>query len=395
MGKRKGSFFRIQKKKPRNASVSALITACERQLSASKQLLEIAKRLYSIFDFQALIETLLYICMYQMHVSGAAVYIHKSFHSDFFVLEEGYNALCLDEPVFYSIPASHPLIDYLAKADRPHTVGELSALFEGSEPVQQFGALKTSLIVPIRQRTTLNGILLLGERIGQGMCPLYDTAEKEHIMAIASFAANAINIVTLIEMSTIDVMTHLKLKHYFCTVLTDKLEFSAVERLPLCLLMIDIDYFKNVNDTYGHIYGDSILQQVSKIIFEAIRGQDMAGRYGGDEFIVMLYDTDKNAAFLVAERIRRAVEEHCFECRGIRTMLTVSAGLSVFVPGTTGTTVRDLIDQADRALYESKRRGKNRISVFTPRPSESNVDTVSEKALLYRTVPDFKLEIPV
>ncbi len=175
----------------------------------------------------------------------------------------------------------------------------------------------------------------------------------------------------------------------------DKLEFSAVERLPLCLLMIDIDYFKNVNDTYGHIYGDSILQQVSKIIFEAIRGQDMAGRYGGDEFIVMLYDTDKNAAFLVAERIRRAVEEHCFECRGIRTMLTVSAGLSVFVPGTTGTTVRDLIDQADRALYESKRRGKNRISVFTPRPSESNVDTVSEKALLYRTVPDFKLEIPV
>ena len=76
-------------------------------------------------------------------------------------------------------------------------------------------------------------------------------------------------------------------------------------------------------------------------------------------------------------------------------MLTVSAGLSVFVPGTTGTTVRDLIDQADRALYESKRRGKNRISVFTPRPSESNVDIVSEKALLYRTVPDFKLEIPV
>ena len=395
MGKKQAPFLEFKKKKPHNASVNALITALERQLSDSNQLLEIAKRLYSIFDFPTLIEALLYICMYQMHVSGAAVYIHKSFHSDFFVLEEDCNALCFDQPVFYSIPAAHPIIDYLNKTDVPCTLGELSAQFENSEPLEQFKALKTSLIVPIRQRTNLNGILLLGERAGQGLCPLYDKDEKEHIMSIASLAANAINIVTLIEMSTVDVMTRLKLKHYFCTVLIDKLEVSAAEGLPLSLLMIDVDYFKNVNDTYGHIYGDSILQQVSKIIFEAIRGQDMAGRYGGDEFIVMLYDTDKNAAFLVAERIRRAVEEHCFECRGIQTRLTVSVGLSVFVPGTAGITIRDLIDQADRALYESKRRGKNRISVFTPRPSESNVDTVSEKALLYRTAPDLKLNLPI
>ena len=395
MGKKQAPFLEFKKKKPHNASVNTLISALERQLSDSNQLLEIAKRLYSIFDFSTLIEALLYICMYQMHVSGAAVYIHKSFHSDFFVLDEGCNALCLDQPVFYSIPAAHPIIDFLNKTDVPCTLGELSAQFENSEPLEQFKALKTSLVVPIRQRTNLNGILLLGERIGQGLCPLYDKDEKEHIMSIASLAANAINIVTLIEMSTVDVMTRLKLKHYFCTVLADKLEVSSTEGLPLSLLMIDVDYFKNVNDTYGHIYGDSILQQVSKIIFEAIRGQDMAGRYGGDEFIVMLYDTDKNAAFLVAERIRRAVEEHCFECRGIQTRLTVSVGLSVFVPGTAGITIRDLIDQADRALYESKRRGKNRISVFTPRPSESNVDTVSEKALLYRTAPDLKLNLPI
>lgn len=395
MGKKTGSFFGIQKKKPHNASVNALITAFERQLSDSNQLLEIAKRLYSIFDFPTLIEALLYICMYQMHVSGAAVYIHKSFHSDFFVLEEGCNALCLDQPVFYSIPAAHPIIDCLNKTDVPYTLDELSVRFENSEPLQQFKALKTSLIVPMRQRTTLNGILLLGERVGQGVYPLYDKDEKEHIMSIASLAANAINIVTLIEMSTVDVMTRLKLKHYFCTVLTDKLEVSTAENLPLSLVMIDVDCFKNVNDTYGHIYGDSILQQVSKIIFEAIRGQDMAGRYGGDEFIVMLYNTDKNAAFLVAERIRRAVEEHCFECRGIQTRLTVSLGLSVFVPGTAGITVRDLIDQADRALYESKRRGKNRISVFTPPPAQSDNDTVSDKALLCRSSPDLKLNIPI
>ncbi|MBQ1197991.1 MAG: GGDEF domain-containing protein [Spirochaetaceae bacterium] len=156
--------------------------------------------------------------------------------------------------------------------------------------------------------------------------------------------------------------THLKLKHYFFTVLSEKLEFSALNKMPISVLMLDIDFFKKFNDTYGHACGDFVLQKVSRSIFDSIRGQDLAGRYGGEEFVVMLYNTDAEAAMMVAERIRKNIAEQELVYENNKMSLTISIGVSVF-DVENPITAKELVEMADRALYQSKANGRNRVTL--------------------------------
>ena len=128
--------------------------------------------------------------------------------------------------------------------------------------------------------------------------------------------------------------------------------------------MFDIDFFKKFNDTYGHACGDYVLQHVAKIIKDSIRDEDMACRYGGEEFTVMLCNTDVEGAYLVAERIRKRIEETELVYENNKMNLTISGGISVFsVDDNPVRSARALVDQADKALYVSKANGRNRVSV--------------------------------
>lgn len=341
------------------------LQAAEKELYDCTQMIEIAKSLCSLLDFPVLIESILLMCMCQMRVHGAAMYIHKTFDTEFFVLENDYTTLTLEPDSAYTIDASEPLILYLKDTNRPHTMNDFPKRLKKGNVWKQISSFNPSLIIPLKQKNHLNGILLLGERINEDEAA-YSEYEYCQISTLASLSAIAINNAALVEMTTTDAMTQLKLKHFFYAVLTDKLEFSAEHRLPLSLVMFDIDFFKNVNDTYGHACGDTILKDIASLIFGGIRGQDMAARYGGEEFIVMLFDTDEDAAFKVAERIRHVIEEHCFTHDNACLRLTISAGISVFCPEHNKVSVRHLIDQADKALYDSKRNGRNRVTVYNP-----------------------------
>lgn len=335
----------------------------KKELYDCTQMIEIAKSLCSLLDFPVLIESILFMCMCQMRVLSAGMYIHKTFDSAFFVLEKDYNTFNLNPDEVYTVGTSDPLILYLAEENRPHTVKSLPKRLKKGSAWKQLSSLKPSLIVPLKQKTHLSGILLLGKRINPKETAFTDY-ECCQISTLASLSAIAINNAALVEMTTTDAMTQLKMKHFFYTVLTDKLETSAQRKMPLSLVMFDIDFFKNVNDTYGHACGDTILKDIASLIFGGIRGQDMAARYGGEEFIVMLLDTDEKAAFKVAERIRCVIEKHCFTHDNTCIHLTISAGVSVFSPEDNDVAVRTLIDQADQALYNSKRTGRNRVTVF-------------------------------
>ena len=120
------------------------------------------------------------------------------------------------------------------------------------------------------------------------------------------------------------------------------------------LLMFDIDNFKSVNDTKGHVFGDQVLIRVAEILTETVRGQDMAGRYGGEEFLVLLPGADEEAPKSIAERIRKNVEEYAFE---EEYHITLSGGVSSYQ----GESISDFIQQADSRLYEAKRSGKNKV----------------------------------
>jgi diguanylate cyclase (GGDEF)-like protein len=126
---------------------------------------------------------------------------------------------------------------------------------------------------------------------------------------------------------------------------------------PISMLMIDIDYFKHVNDTFGHQFGDQALSVTGRVLQSGLRKYDHAGRYGGEEFISILPNTTKEQAFRIAERFRSTLEKMKIEFQNERTQITASIGIVEWKKGTKKET---WISEADAALYEAKRLGRNR-----------------------------------
>ncbi len=128
------------------------------------------------------------------------------------------------------------------------------------------------------------------------------------------------------------------------------------------LVMFDIDHFKKINDTYGHQAGDAVIQQTAEIIRTSMRDADTAGRYGGEEFVVLLPDTDSEGALSVAERLRQSIEAHEVNYEGHSIRFTVSLGIADLSQPISG--YAQLIERADNALYASKSAGRNRVTVY-------------------------------
>lgn len=346
-----------------NPEYAEIVSQYEKKIYDLKTLLEISRSLCSTIEFSQLIESILYTCMGQFRVLGAGIFVPEPLDSDYFVLNRNYNGLELDPNVTYRISLSNPLINVITKNDRVFTIDELKAEVPAYADLEPITSLKPSLIVPLVQRNHLDGILVLGEKISLPEEQGYSSYEKELILTIASLAAVAIYNSTLLERSSTDMMTHLKLKYFFYNVLTDKLDAAMAQNLPLAVIMFDIDFFKRFNDTYGHACGDYVLQTVAKIIRSCIRSCDLASRYGGEEFTVMLDKTGKDDAMTVAERIRQHVEEYDFCYENQHVKVTISIGVTVFdSEKNLVSSPKQLVDQADQALYVSKRSGRNRVT---------------------------------
>lgn len=139
---------------------------------------------------------------------------------------------------------------------------------------------------------------------------------------------------------------------------------KAIIDKGLCLLMVDIDHFKKVNDTYGHLFGDKVISAIANALKSKVKGQDSVARLGGEEFAVLLPETQLVGARTVAENIRQGIEKG--KIRRIDNQeqiggITISIGIAIY---TRGSTLAAMLDQADKALYISKETGRNRISVF-------------------------------
>jgi two-component system cell cycle response regulator len=144
--------------------------------------------------------------------------------------------------------------------------------------------------------------------------------------------------------------------------LDEEMERARRYGLILTLLMVDLDHFKRVNDTYGHLVGDDVLREVSMIIQREVRTVDIVARYGGEEFVVVLPETAEEGAVAFAERVRQRIAEHrvAGEEGEEALSLTVSIGVATF-PSSSIETVDDLISHADDALYRAKAEGRNKV----------------------------------
>ena len=219
----------------------------EKRIYDLEQLLDIAKSFCQNLDFSNLLESIVYICMAQMHVLGAEIFVRDLISNEQYVLE---TAKDFSGEEKLSIPVNNSITDRLLALKKPVTLAELKEQVKDNKYLDVIESLNPTLIVPLIQKNHMNGLLILQERIAIEDDTSYTEYEQSQIMSIASLASVAINNAALLEMSSTDMMTHLKLKYYFFNILTEAIDSAFLKNENLSVLMFDIDFFKKFNDTW-------------------------------------------------------------------------------------------------------------------------------------------------
>jgi diguanylate cyclase (GGDEF)-like protein len=162
-----------------------------------------------------------------------------------------------------------------------------------------------------------------------------------------------------VRLSTVDTLTGLFNRTFFFAAVDREIDRSLRSSRGFCLLMMDLDELKTINDRYGHYFGDQVLRGVGEVIRSGVRKIDTAARYGGDEFVVLLPETDPTGAWVLAEKVRIGVTELDVRVAGAEISTSISVGVVNFPDD--GQTSDALLISADQAMYASKRGGKNRV----------------------------------
>lgn len=248
------------------------------------------------------------------------------------------------------------------------------------EKMGQLGAATEMVVVPMVVEGSVLGFLVV--HCHSDFVKSYE-AQQAYYESVWGELSLALAIAIQGEVAILDRLTGVHNREYFMKRLIQELERANRFKLPLSLLMVDIDNFKPVNDMLGHPQGDAVLRIVAKLIRKEIRAIDLAGRYGGEEFIIMLPETgygDESAgvsgALIVAERIRKAVDE---EFQGMQKPLNLTVSLGVALrrfPQDKDMDYRELIRLTDTELYKAKTTGKNKVCALKLAPSEEQEEKV-------------------
>ncbi|MBF0522079.1 MAG: GGDEF domain-containing protein [Candidatus Omnitrophica bacterium] len=227
----------------------------------------------------------------------------------------------------------------------------------GLEGEKEFQALKEQFVFILQEKKRLIGYLVL-EGIAE--------EDKEKVMILGNQFVLALRRVALYEeieqVAIMDSLTDVYTRRYVMERFQEEVKRSKARNIKLSFLMMDVDFFKAVNDTHGHLTGDQVLREIGNIIKDSIREIDIPGRYGGEEFCIVLPDTDYLGAQYVAERIRKSVEESAIKAYDTLVQTTVSIGVSNYPSD--GQNINDLVDKADFALYRAKKYGRNKVFCF-------------------------------
>ncbi|MDJ0805798.1 MAG: diguanylate cyclase [Gammaproteobacteria bacterium] len=165
------------------------------------------------------------------------------------------------------------------------------------------------------------------------------------------------------QMANMDGLTGLANRRYMNQILAQEIKRAARERQPISVIMVDIDYFKHYNDHFGHLAGDDVLRKVAKLLQGSVnRAADLVSRFGGEEFCIVLPNTSSQGGAEIAEELRKTVlDERIPHAEGLeQSWLTISLGVSCKIPES-DTLVDDVLDMADKALYQAKASGRNRV----------------------------------
>jgi diguanylate cyclase (GGDEF)-like protein len=253
----------------------------------------------------------------------------------------------------------------LLKGHKPIVVNEVTAGRWLMNPrLMGFMGLASGILVPLVYQRRSNGLLKLFSRIPAH----YVDDDLERMEAIGRVLAKSIEnakIHALMRrMATVDGLTNVYNHRFFSEQLLREFKRAHRYKNSLSLLMLDIDYFKHYNDTNGHLQGDYVLATVSKLLKQNVREVDLVCRYGGEEFTVILPETDMEQAKFVAEKVRKSIEDYPFKAGSKQPngKLTISIGIAEGV--TDIESPAELVNRADVALYRAKKAGRNRCEAF-------------------------------
>ncbi|HRS97772.1 MAG TPA: sensor domain-containing diguanylate cyclase, partial [Smithella sp.] len=252
------------------------------------------------------------------------------------------------------------IIQYVYRSGESVILGDAAheGAFKNDPYISRMGC-KSILCAPLMNKGKLSGILYMENNLITDAF----TPERLELLRIFSVqAAISIENARLFDLATTDGLTKLYVHRYFQLLLDQEIKSSIRHNKRFSMIMMDIDNFKNFNDTYGHLLGDKVLRDVARTLKKISRPEDIVARYGGEEFVMILPETDAQQAMMVAEKIRTTVERLEIVHNGKTLHLTISLGVAAFPKH--AREKEDLIRLADLALYASKHRGKNCSSLY-------------------------------
>lgn len=220
------------------------------------------------------------------------------------------------------------------------------------------------MVMPLKSKNKVLGTIHLQRKLGEKNP--FTEEDLKILQTVGDYAAiaieNAKNFQKVENLTIRDDLTHLSNSRHLHHILDNEVNRCTRYNKSFSMIFMDIDHFKKVNDTYGHVHGSELLCETAQVIQKNIRVVDYAARYGGDEFVIVLPETAKSEAFQIAERIRAAVEaNHFLERGGISIRFTASLGVATFPQD--AESKDDLIKMADHAMYDAKKTSRNRVTL--------------------------------
>jgi diguanylate cyclase (GGDEF)-like protein len=253
-----------------------------------------------------------------------------------------------------------PFEAFFQQYPKPISFDLLAFELKNDEAIKPFAAAPPELIIPILGPFGLYGIIMVGRKILEDEYTQEELIFLQHLM---TFVSQAIKNHLHYEHSLRDVKTGLYNHGFFMTRLIEEVARAKRADYASSIIVIDVDKFKNFNDTFGHLAGDRVLESIAFMIKQEVRIEDIPSRFGGEEFTVLLPSTSKGTAWMVAERLRNSIANMKVPWNPPLPQVTISLGVYTF-DQYSGLDAKGIISRADEALYLSKERGRNRTTIW-------------------------------